>query len=931
MKTTDFRQVLKLIVTVAVLTLCSIPISRAQQVSPVVPPLVKFSGLLMDANHKPLTGTVGVTFALYSSEQGGSPLWLETQNVKPDNTGQYTVMLGSSTSHGLPAELFASGEARWLGVQAQGQAEQPRVLLISVPYALKAGDAETVGGLPASAFLLAMPPTGNSPTEPVAQLNTRSGNPDLGGTGTTDFIPLWTSSTQLGNSALFQGGTPTKPKIGIGTTTPAATLDVKGSGTVRGLLSLPASGTATASKGKNSQAFDLAASAFNSGTSTAVPQTFQWQAEPVGNNTSTATGSLNLLFGQGTNKVSETGLNIASDGQITFATGQTFPGTGTISGVTAGTDLTGGGTSGNVTLNVDTTKVVTGVTAGTDLTGGGTGGSLTLNLDTTKVPQLSANNSFTGNQSITGNLTATGSITGQTASFSANNTTQVVSVTQSGTGSGLVATMPSAAAAYTPAILGNATNTSGYGVGVQGLTAAQNGIGMYGQATNSTLYSYGYGVYGETNTYSGAGVQGSAGSTANDAYSAGVSGISDAPNGVGVVGNEAGSNGIGVQGYTSGSNGIGVQGYTSGSSGIGIYGIWNGASAIGTGITEIGVWGDSSTGFGILGTSDSSIAVFGASTSSAGVSGFSSSSYGVYGQSSFDGVYGQSTGSAYGVVGGSEGGVGVDGVEIDRSVTGSGFSNIGAWGDSKANDSIGVLGTTDDGNSLFGKNNTANHETLYTENDSSTVGARAVRFAGPGAGTYCYVVRDSSGFGDLVCTGSKSAAVPVEGNRMVRLYAVEAADNWFEDAGSGELANGSAVIALDQIFAQTVNGDLDYHVFITPNGECEGLYVAHKSAQGFEVHELHGGHSNIAFDYRIMARRKGFENVRMQDVTEDFAQMKQESDLLSARIEARKQEEKAHPKMEMPTLPKRVPSSRPHLMRTPTLPLAANRVIKPGK
>jgi hypothetical protein len=85
----------------------------------------------------------------------------------------------------------------------------------------------------------------------------------------------------------------------------------------------------------------------------------------------------------------------------------TTPAVGTITGVAAGTDLTGGGSSGNVTLNVDTTKVVTGVVAGTDLTGGGTGGVQTLNLDTTKVPLLAANNIFTGNQTVNGNLSAT--------------------------------------------------------------------------------------------------------------------------------------------------------------------------------------------------------------------------------------------------------------------------------------------------------------------------------------------------------------------------------------------------------------------------------------------------------------------------------------------------------------------------------------------
>jgi hypothetical protein len=43
------------------------------------------------------------------------------------------------------------------------------------------------------------------------------------------------------------------------------------------------------------------------------------------------------------------------------------------------------------------TGTITGVTAGTDLTGGGTGGKVTLNLDTTKVPQLATNNTFSGN------------------------------------------------------------------------------------------------------------------------------------------------------------------------------------------------------------------------------------------------------------------------------------------------------------------------------------------------------------------------------------------------------------------------------------------------------------------------------------------------------------------------------------------------------
>jgi hypothetical protein len=131
--------------------------SAATTTSMTVPQLVNFNGALADVRGEPLTGAVGVTFFLYKEPQGGAPVWMETQNVQADGTGHYTAALGSSTNQGLPANIFTSGEARWLGVQAQGQAEQPRILLMSVPYALKAADAQTVGGIPASAFLLATP------------------------------------------------------------------------------------------------------------------------------------------------------------------------------------------------------------------------------------------------------------------------------------------------------------------------------------------------------------------------------------------------------------------------------------------------------------------------------------------------------------------------------------------------------------------------------------------------------------------------------------------------------------------------------------------------------------------------------------------------------------------------------------------------------
>jgi hypothetical protein len=99
---------------------------------------------------------------------------------------------------------------------------------------------------------------------------------------------------------------------------------------------------------------------------------------------------------------------------------------------------------------------------------------------------------------------------------------------------------------------------------------------------------------------------------------------------------------------------------------------------------------------------------------------------------------------------------------------------------------------------------------------------------------------------------------------------MEAPENWFEDAGSVRLAHGSAVVQLESVFAQTVNSGVEYHVFLTPKGDCKGLYVTNETANSFEVRELGGGKASIAFDYRIMARRKGYENVRLADKTKPF-------------------------------------------------------------
>jgi hypothetical protein len=119
--------------------------------------------------------------------------------------------------------------------------------------------------------------------------------------------------------------------------------------------------------------------------------------------------------------------------------------------------------------------------------------------------------------------------------------------------------------------------------------------------------------------------------------------------------------------------------------------------------------------------------------------------------------------------------------------------------------------------------------------------------------------------GNAVVTGTLTAAVKnamvvfPDGSQRV-LHCMESPEHWFEDFGTAKLKNGRAVVALDADFAKVITRD--YRVFLTPEGDCRGLYVRNKSAARFEVRELAGGKSNVAFSYRIVGRRRDIRRHR---------------------------------------------------------------------
>ncbi|HEY0701618.1 MAG TPA: hypothetical protein VGD60_02525 [Candidatus Acidoferrales bacterium] len=310
------------------------PITRGTGAQASVPRLVQFGGTLKDSAARPVAGVASVTFAIYAEQDGGTALWSETQNVLADGNGHFSVLLGVATSSGVPAELFGTGQSRWLGVTVAREREMPRVLLASVPYALKAADADTLGGLPAAAYVTTQSLTAKSTTSSLTPGNTTiiaapqasgaavSPFATPSGSGITNFIPLWTSTSALGDSILFQTG----GNIGIGTQTPAETLDVNGNSIFRGSFQLPPGHPATAASGFESHSFQFQASSFNSGTATSNTEAFGFRAEPLNNNTTNPSAKLDLFFGPGGNApFTDTGLSFAANGIVTFAAGQTFP------------------------------------------------------------------------------------------------------------------------------------------------------------------------------------------------------------------------------------------------------------------------------------------------------------------------------------------------------------------------------------------------------------------------------------------------------------------------------------------------------------------------------------------------------------------------------------------------------------------------------
>ena len=100
---------------------------------------ISYQGRLLDSEGHPVDGAQAMTFRLYSQAIEGIPLWSGMFPV-PVEHGLFSVNLP------VPPELF-DGQALWLGVQVEGEAEMaPRQPLTPTPYAFSLRPGAVING-----------------------------------------------------------------------------------------------------------------------------------------------------------------------------------------------------------------------------------------------------------------------------------------------------------------------------------------------------------------------------------------------------------------------------------------------------------------------------------------------------------------------------------------------------------------------------------------------------------------------------------------------------------------------------------------------------------------------------------------------------------------------------------------------------------------